>query len=110
MTVPHNQHQSALVGRAMKDPVFRAQLIANPVTSIEQALGVELPAGVQVKVLEESSDTIYVILPTPVTLPTQESPDLGLEEVAGFASANTHVGCGNCSVTAPQTSRPCGCR
>lgn len=109
-TATENQYQSALVARAVKDQAFRSRLLDSPQTTIEQALGVKLPENVEVKVLEEKPNTIYIVLPPPLAAPTRASTDLGLDEVAGFAMANTHTGCGNCSVTAPQTSRPCGCR
>ena len=109
-TTPQSGYQSMLVARAMKDRSFRSQLIAEPAATIERFSGMKLPEGVQVNVLEEEPNNVYIILPKEGGFSSGEPTDLGIEEIPGFAQANTHVGCGNCSVTKPQTSKPCGCR
>jgi hypothetical protein len=81
----------------------------HPEESVEQAFGIKLPSDVRIHVLEDAPNQIYLILPSSAEA-DGETTDLGLKEVLGFASANTHVGCGSCSVTAPPTSAACGCR
>jgi hypothetical protein len=52
-----------LITRALKDESFRAELIANPKAVIEQEIGSKLPDKLEITVLEETEDTIYMVLP-----------------------------------------------
>jgi hypothetical protein len=52
-----------LITRALKDESFRAELIANPKAVIESDLGSKLPDELEINVLEETEDTIYMVLP-----------------------------------------------
>jgi len=52
-----------LITRALKDESFRAELIANPKAVIEQEIGSKLPDELEITVLEETKDTIYMVLP-----------------------------------------------
>jgi hypothetical protein len=52
-----------LITRALKDESFRAELIANPKSVIEQEIGSKLPDELEITVLEETEDTIYMVLP-----------------------------------------------
>ena len=52
-----------LITRALKDESFRAELIANPKAVIEQEIGSKLPDELEITVLEETEDTIYMVLP-----------------------------------------------
>jgi hypothetical protein len=52
-----------LITRALKDESFRAELIANPKAVIEQEIGSKLPDELEITVLEETADTIYMVLP-----------------------------------------------
>jgi hypothetical protein len=51
---------------------------------VEQELGTQLPEGVQVRVVEETADTIYLVLPSAsVVGEGGEISDQELEAVAG---------------------------
>jgi len=52
-----------LITRALKDESFRAELIANPKAVIEQEIGSKLPDELEITVLEETADTVYMVLP-----------------------------------------------
>jgi len=52
-----------LITRALKDESFRGELIANPKAVIESELGTKLPDELEINVLEETEDTIYMVLP-----------------------------------------------
>ena len=71
-----------LIADKAKDASFRKALMADPKASLEKALGAEIPAGVKVKVIEESADTVYLVLPA-VTKEGAELDDAQLEKVAG---------------------------
>jgi hypothetical protein len=52
-----------LVERSLQDEAFRQRLLDDPKGTLEQELGRGLPEGVQVRAVEESADTIYLVLP-----------------------------------------------
>lgn len=52
-----------LITRALKDEDFKRELIANPKAVIESELGTKLPDELEITVLEETEDTIYMVLP-----------------------------------------------
>jgi Nitrile hydratase, alpha chain len=73
-----------LVERSLEDESFRQRLLADPRAAVEQELGTRLPEGVEVRTLEETADTVYLVLPSasPVGEGGQLS-DQELEAVAG---------------------------
>ena len=50
--------------RAMTDPEFKAQFVADP-AAVLSAAGVEVPEGLTIMVVENSSTTFHVVLPDP---------------------------------------------
>lgn len=55
--------ESRIINRALTDTAYRRRLIANPRAVIGQEVGGSLPANVQFRVLEETPETVYVVLP-----------------------------------------------
>jgi hypothetical protein len=73
-----------LIEKAWKDEAFRQALVTDPQGVVERELGGQLPAGLQVKVLAETSDTFYLVLPAnPDRAPAGQLTDQQLEAVAG---------------------------
>jgi hypothetical protein len=76
--------QQRIVQRNLEDEAFRRQLLADPKTAVEQELGTQLPPGIEVRAVEETPDTVYLVLP-----PSQAEGQSGglsdseLESVAG---------------------------
>jgi hypothetical protein len=84
-----------LIEKAWKDDAFRQALRTDPRDAVERELGGKLPAGLQVKVVEESVDTFYLVLPAkPDRAPTGELTDQQLEAVAGGGWSGSD--CGTC--------------
>jgi len=52
-----------LITRALKDDGFKQELLANPKAVVEQELGMKLPEELEINVLEETEDTVYMVLP-----------------------------------------------
>jgi hypothetical protein len=52
-----------VVERALADAEFRAQLVADPGAAIVAELGIELPAGLTVRVVEETASEVVLVLP-----------------------------------------------
>ena len=71
---------AAIIGKALKDDGYREELLANPKNAIQQEFGKELPLGLEVRVVEESANVVYLVLPPK---PVVELSDTDLEAVAG---------------------------
>jgi hypothetical protein len=56
--------ERTLVQRSIEDESFRQRLLDNPKATVEQELGSRLPEGFEVRAVEESADTIYLVLPS----------------------------------------------
>jgi Nitrile hydratase, alpha chain len=76
--------ERTLVQRSLQDEDFRRRLLDDPKAAVEQELGKRLPEGVQVRVVEETAETIYLVLPS--ASPVGEGGELSdreLDAVAG---------------------------
>jgi hypothetical protein len=74
-----------IVQRSLQDDAFRQRLLSDPKAVVEEELGTRLPEEVQVRAVEESADTIYLVLPSASPLGDEggELSELQLEAVAG---------------------------
>ena len=70
--------------RTMTDSEFKAQFIADP-AAVLTAAGVEVPEGLTIKVVENSSTTFHVVLPDPEAV----SDELLAAASGGSGSAST---------------------
>ena len=87
--------ERSLIQRSLEDEVFRQSLLDNPKGTVEQELGGRLPEGVEVRAVEESAQTIYLVLPSASPLGEGgEISDQELEAVAGGTSVSSTT-CGN---------------
>jgi Nitrile hydratase, alpha chain len=57
-----------LINRSLEDEDFRQRLLEDPRAAVEQELGIRLPENVQARVLEESAQTIYLVLPRAIAI------------------------------------------
>ena len=94
--------EQRLVQRSLEDDVFRQQLLADPRAIIERELGTQLPEEVTVVAVEESADTIYLVLPSASPIGAGgELSDRELESVAGgWESSGGNTCAGNTCVGA----------
>ena len=82
-----------LVERSLQDEDFRQRLLDDPKGTLEQELGTRLPEGFRVRVVEESAQTIYLVLPGASAVGEgEELSDRELEAVAG--GSDTWLQCG----------------
>jgi Nitrile hydratase, alpha chain len=73
-----------LIQRSLEDEEFRQRLLADPKGTMEQEIGSRLPEDVEVRAVEETADTIYLVLPSASPLGEGgEISDQELGEVAG---------------------------
>ena len=101
-----------IVQRSMEDEEFRQRLLDDPRGTMEQELGSALPEGLEVRVVEESADTIYLVLPG-ASAPGDQGVELSeedLESVAGGVGGkytDDDVTCGRACNTDICTSLSC---
>ena len=62
--VSRAEMERRLIERSLKDSSFGQRLLDDPKGAIEQELGTQVPEGFEVRVVEETADTIYLVLPS----------------------------------------------
>jgi hypothetical protein len=76
--------ERSLIEKSLEDESFRQRLLADPKAAVEEELATRLPEEVQVMAVEETQDTIYLVLPSASPLGEGgELSDRDLEAVAG---------------------------
>ena len=95
-----------IVQRSLEDDAFRQQLLEDPKAAIGEELGAPLPEEVRVVAVEETADTIYLVLPHSGSSAGQDPEqvsDQDLEAVAGGGAATQ-----NTCVASENTCSTCG--
>ncbi len=76
--------EAELIEKAWKDETFRQDLIENPKEAVSREFGLNFPDSISLQVVEESADTMYMVIPAaPDTATDRELSDVELEMVAG---------------------------
>jgi Nitrile hydratase, alpha chain len=75
--------EAQVIDRAWKDAAFRRALTEDPRATLERELGVRVPAGVTLTVVEETRSSRYLVLPPAPTGEGGGLSDAELEAVAG---------------------------
>ena len=83
---PKEDLQSRIIQRAAQDPSFRQALISNPRQAIQQEAGVEIPASVQIEVVEQTPNKIILTLPA---AQGQARGELSDQELGAVAAGGT---------------------
>lgn len=81
------QHYSRIVAKCWADAEFKARLLADPQATLSTE-GVEIPAGITLRVVENTADDITLILPPP-PLET-ELTEAQLNEISGGFDRRPH--------------------
>jgi hypothetical protein len=55
--------QEKIIKKAWEDAEFKKELLSNPKAAIEKELEIILPDDVEIKVVEETAKTFYLVLP-----------------------------------------------
>ncbi|WP_407899928.1 NHLP leader peptide family RiPP precursor, partial [Scytonema sp. NUACC26] len=74
-----------LIAKSWKDQAFKQELLNNPKAVYARELQQELPQGLEIRVLEETPSTLYLVIPrNPMNAQvTEDLSEEALESVAG---------------------------
>lgn len=79
--------ENRIIARALRDETYRRRLIANPRMVIGEEVGNAFPRNVQVRVLQETPDTVYVVIPYVPAAGRERVSEMDLESgAAGMAA------------------------
>jgi len=92
MAESRGQIWDVIVKQASANPKYREALIKDPRALMSQQIGKDIPASVNVKVLEEDANTLYVVLPY-APKAGEELADADLEKVAGGSTVKGDANC-----------------
>jgi hypothetical protein len=87
--------QQRIIQKATRDGEFRRLLHADPHAAIKNELGIEVPSGKKIVILEESPQTLYVVLPAAAAA-AGELTDAELEIAGGAATTGFSLSPVNC--------------
>lgn len=72
-----------VIARARTNEAFRRRLLADPAAVLKEE-GVEIPAGLELSVVEDTGNVVHLVIPEPPPPPLpDELSDEQLEHVAG---------------------------
>ncbi|WDD36983.1 NHLP leader peptide family RiPP precursor (plasmid) [Nostoc sp. UHCC 0926] len=83
------EFEADIVAKTWKDEGFKQELLSNPKSTITKEFGTLIPDNIQVRVVEENPNTLYIVLPVkPADLESEEGElsENALEAVAGGAT------------------------
>jgi hypothetical protein len=91
--------ERSIVQRSLEDENFRQRLLDDPKAAVEEELGTRLPEGVQLRAVEETADTIYLVLPS--SSPLGEGGELSDQDLEAIAGGGDTVWGSTCSCGSP---------
>lgn len=117
--------EEILITKVFRDPGFKKRLLENPSAVVQEELtrfepNAKIPSGVEVRVVEEAPDVVYLVLPSAATAPGKKAmSEAELANVAGgFGSSalpsgmtpqmSSWGGCGGSPPAPPSPPSP-GC-
>ena len=87
------EFERQLIQRALEDENFKQELLSNPKAVFAKESGEEIPKNLEIQVLQETANKVYLVLPTsPVAITADEElTDKALEAVAGGVSIDVCI-------------------
>jgi len=73
------QQMGRVIAKCWADETFKQNLITNTTQTLQDE-GIEVPAGLEIKVVENSDSVVHIVLPPP---PNDELSESELDSVAG---------------------------
>jgi hypothetical protein len=84
------EFESELIAKVWKDEAFKQELLINPKAIYEQYLEQKLPENLQIHVVEENAQNLYLVIPKAPQI-SEELSDKALETIAGGKSVITVI-------------------
>ena len=78
---PRQKAQKLLLDKALEDKTFKQELIANPKAVLQKEFGTELPADVDVEVLENTPRKTYLVIPVKPPADVELPPESDVKPV-----------------------------
>jgi hypothetical protein len=76
--------EQRIIQRSLEDDTCRQRLLENLKAAMEEESDTRLPEGIEIRAVDETPDTIFIVLPVrPADVEDGEPPDRELEGVAG---------------------------
>ncbi|MGF1470884.1 MAG: NHLP leader peptide family RiPP precursor [Rubrobacteraceae bacterium] len=75
--------------RSLEDEELRQRLLDDPKAAVEQEMGTSLPEGLEIRAVEETQDTVYLVLP-PKPQGIAEGGQLSVQELESMAGGGWH--------------------
>ncbi|GET37480.1 NHLP leader peptide family RiPP precursor [Microseira wollei] len=77
------QFERQLIERALEDENFKQELLSNPKAVYARESGEKLPKDLEIEVIQETPNKVYLVLPTNPAIAEEELSEEALEAVAG---------------------------
>ena len=74
------EFEAEIVAKSWENPEFKEKLLKNPKAVVEELSGEKLPDNMKIEVIEETSDSVCLVLPKN---PDAELDEAQLEQVTG---------------------------
>jgi hypothetical protein len=78
-----------IIAKALKDDDFKKRLEKNPEDTIKKDFGLEIPAGIKIKVIEDSDTLKHILIPKSVQGEISELTDAEIETVSAAGAPHT---------------------
>ena len=95
-TKTRKELEAQIIAKAWQDEAFKQELLSNPKAALSRELQVQnIPASLEIQVLEETPNTFYLVLPMQpnVAAANEELSEEQLMAVAGGALPSLHTTC-----------------
>ena len=67
--------EAQLIARAWQDDGFKQRLLTDPKAAVSEAVGIDVPSGIEIRVVEETPNTLYLVIPQNQTELSDEQLD-----------------------------------
>ncbi len=75
--------EAHIIAKAWKDEAYKQELLSNPKAVIEREFNIQLPAQINVQVMEEKPTSLYFVVPMRPEIAGQEISEEQLQAIAG---------------------------
>jgi len=90
MAKPGKQNlYSKIIAKAVKDEDFKKRLEKNPEETIKKDFGLEIPAGMKIKVIEDTETVRHLLIPRIAQADLTELTETDIETVAAAGAPHT---------------------